>query len=523
MSNSINIGTTDMNWMNEMTGEATDVAVKPPMNENTMLGLGILLGSIVLGLLGDALLRALPWGINVFLWVGTLVLLVIGLLEWQESKAKGEGRWLVVPLLFFAASLAWRASPTLVFLDIVMLLVTLALAALRTRSGQLRIAGIADYVWALINGGLNAGFGPLMLVFNNIKWKSIQKEGWTDQATAIGRGLLISLPLLFVFGGLFMAADPAFEDIVIDLFDLDMEEVFSHLFLFGFWTWISAGFLRQMLLESGDLTQKTERPSFLRLGIIESGIILGALNLLFLAFVLVQFSYFFGGIAVLERSSGLTYAVYARSGFFELVTVAALVLPLLLAGHWLLDTENPTHHRFFRFLAGSLIALLYVIMVSAVQRMRLYQIEFGMTELRLYTTAFMGWLGIVFAWFIATVLRGQRERFVFGGLISAFAVLAFLHLLNPDAFIVSTNVARQDALQPFDSRYVTTLSADAVPTLVNALSEMEEADRCQVAARILDDWTPPEEVDWRSWNWGRYRAWQIVKQNLGSLQTAACP
>ena len=41
--------------------------------------------------------------------------------------------------------------------------------------------------------------------------------------------------------------------------------------------------------------------------------------------------------------------------------------------------------------------------------MRLYTVQFGLTELRFYTLAFMGWLVLVFGWFVATVLRGRRE------------------------------------------------------------------------------------------------------------------
>src|SRR5262245_41251763 len=94
-------------------------------------------------------------------------------------------------------------------------------------------------------------------------------------------------------------------------------------------------------------------------------------------------------------------------GFFELVGVAALVLPLLLAAHWLLRKEKARDEIVFRVLAGAQIALLFVMMVSAFQRMRLYQREYGLTELRVYTTVFMGWLAVVFVWFTMTVLRGR--------------------------------------------------------------------------------------------------------------------
>ena len=57
------------------------------------------------------------------------------------------------------------------------------------------------------------------------------------------------------------------------------------------------------------------------LGGIEIGTVLGCLNILFLAFIVVQFRYFFGGTAQVQVAPGLSYAVYARRGFFELVTV----------------------------------------------------------------------------------------------------------------------------------------------------------------------------------------------------------
>ena len=86
-----------------------------------------------------------------------------------------------------------------------------------------------------------------------------------------------------------------------------------------------------------------------RLGIVEIGVTLGLLNLLFFAFVLLQLRYFFGDATLVQDSEGLTFSEYYRRGFFELVTVAALVLPLLLGLHWLLRKGNPAHERVFRY------------------------------------------------------------------------------------------------------------------------------------------------------------------------------
>jgi hypothetical protein len=139
--------------------------------------------------------------------------------------------------------------------------------------------------------------------------------------------------------------------------------------------------------------------------------------------------------------------------------------------------------------------------------MLLYVQAFGLTELRFYTTAFMIWLAGVFGWFVWTVLRGGRARFAFGALVQAMALLAGLHVLNPDALITRVDAARAATGAPFDAAYVAgELSADAVPALLHAWPRLHPVERRTVAARLLARWGDPAPRDWRSWNWSESRA-----------------
>lgn len=174
----------------------------------------------------------------------------------------------------------------------------------------------------------------------------------------------------------------------------------------------------------------------------------------------------------------------------------------------------------FRALAGITVALLAVIMVSALHRMRLYQGAFGLTELRLYTTAFMLWLGAVLALFALTVLRGRRQQFASAALASGLGVIVFLHLVNPDARIVRVNAARTAAGAAFDARYAATLSADAVPALAAALQPGREG-ACSAARVLLARWGG--SGDWRSWSVGRHRAAAAVQARRAELEAMACP
>jgi hypothetical protein len=249
--------------------------------------------------------------------------------------------------------------------------------------------------------------------------------------------------------------------------------------------------------------------------------VLGLLDLLFLAFVILQLPHFFGSYGDLTAPGAATFSEYARRGFFELCVVAGLVLPLLMTVHWLIRGDDPREQRIFRIAAGTMVGLVCVIILSALHRMRLYQSAYGLTELRVYTTAFMLWLTAVFGWFCWTVLRGRRDRFAFGAVTAAVETIVLLHVASPDALIVRVNAAREQAVVRFDAFYAASLSGDAVPGLLRRLDAVPVEGRCHVARTLLREWSGAGE-DWRAWSLGRSRAVAAVRAHAAELNRM-CP
>jgi hypothetical protein len=106
-----------------------------------------------------------------------------------------------------------------------------------------------------------------------------------------------------------------------------------------------------------------------------------------------------------------------------------------------------------------------------------------LTQLRFYTTAFMAWIAAVLVLTAATVLPPSssygtgRRRFAFGALVATLALIAFLDLANPDAWIARANLDRaaSGVGQPLDVRYLTSgLSADATPVSVAGLAVISD-------------------------------------------------
>lgn len=490
--------------------QTVSVEVEPEepkiMNEKTRLGLRLLGIALIAGLAGDMLLRETPWGLNVLLWTSLVAASVIWIARRQNSSLLSEVKWLGIPVVFFAACFAWRDSAVLNLIAALSLLVALSLIVFRTSRGRLVIAGLVEYIEAGIGLVTFSSFGSLLLIASDVNWDEVPRDGWSRHASAIGRGLIIATPILIIFGGLLAGADAIFGNLLGRVFNFDPGRLVLHTFLTLLIACVVGGFLRILFVSRLPSIMTAQRPAELKLGIVEVGMLMGLLDVLFLAFVIVQFKYFFFGASHLPLVSGSAYSEYARSGFFELVTVTALVLPLLLATHWLLKKENPRHEMIFRVLAGIQIALLFVIMASAIKRMRMYQMFAGMTEQRFYTVAFMAWLALVFIWFSVTVLRGQRARFAFGAVVTGFAMVAGLQIVNPDNLIVRANLNRAMNGQQSDLLYTTSLSADSVPALMEGLGGLKTTEREFVINQIRQREWLDQSPDWRGWNLSRRRA-----------------
>jgi hypothetical protein len=335
-----------------------------------------------------------------------------------------------------------------------------------------------------------------------------------------GRVVLLTAPLLAGFGGLFVAADAVFQSGVEHLLSFDAGRFPEHAFWLIGGAWFACGLLWLGLVVEVPGSVTAELPNDKRLKAVETAMVLGALTALFGAFVAVQVRYLFGGESLVERTIDLTYAEYARRGFFELVAASALLLPVLLAFDWARHRDRRSS-LVYRVLAAALVLLLAVVMASALQRMRVYMDAFGLTELRLYVVTFLVCLSLVFAWFLWTVLRGRRAEFMLGAGVAALLGLLALNLMNPDALIARTNTSRLADGRTFDAYHASQLGPEAAPTLVERLDRLESEDACVVSQALMANWAHGTE-DLRAWNYGRGRARETVRQHLADLE-AACP
>ncbi|MCK7534732.1 MAG: DUF4173 domain-containing protein [Marinilabiliales bacterium] len=226
-------------------------------------------------------------------------------------------------------------SFTLQACNFLAVLIALALVAYRGRRGRVRVAGLIDYTAALIAAGVNACFGALSLVFGDIHMAGLvtaQRERSRQVVGGEHRFAYRAAAADCLRRTAHVGRCRLLKSLVENLFAWDIDQFLSHAFTIGVWSWLVAGFLRQTFLAKEVGPAVTSATSF-SLGAVEIGTALGALNVLFLAFVLMQFRYFFGGAEAIRSTINLTYSEHARRGFFELVlkkVVGVFVLTLAI-------------------------------------------------------------------------------------------------------------------------------------------------------------------------------------------------
>lgn len=426
----------------------------------------------------DFLFWKKPIGISLLIWI---LLILVGSIVLSKSEKKTLSPINIIPALaalVFAAISFIRAEPFTLGINLLFSMGAIFVLAASFSTGHLVHYRLVDYLISGFHGFIAAFARPVELGSSTqseaiegpqeFSWKTLFRY-----AVPVLRGLLLALPVVIVLGALLASADPIFSDRLNDILKIfDLSKLGEYIFRL-FYILILAYLFAGLYLFAVHPKRKLDKPDPTQpwmktfLGWTETAIILVCVNLLFALFVGIQFKYFFGGNANIT-TAGYTYSEYARRGFSELVAVAVLSLLLYLALGTITRQEKKSARRGFSVLAVTLMGMVLVILVSAFQRLLLYENIYGFTRLRTYPHIFMVWLGILLSITVILEIIRRRGRFALVLLISSFGFCLTLGFINVDQLIVRQNINRTQNGEGIDGEYLKELSDDAVPALIEA-------------------------------------------------------
>lgn len=374
--------------------------------------------------------------------------------------------------------------------------------------GSLAVSGGGRGWLAVIRGGVSVAFAVLPLPWflaGPLRTLTRRRRMLPTLVSAV-----VTVVLLAVFGLLFSSADAVFSAFLSDLLRTPewAQSLPYRIFVFCVFA-AAAG--AAVLVGLRPVAEPAAPDLRMSLGRQVWVIPLLGLNLLFAAFVAVQITVLFGGSRRVLTTAGLTYAQYARSGFFELVTVSLFVLGIVAGAVALLRRESRADRWLLAVLLGLLCAFTLVILASALHRLGLYTDAYGLSRLRASVEATIWWLGAVFVLVLAAGavrLSGAGTSWFFRALVllTGVSLLAFA-VWDPDARVAETQLTVR-GVERLDHGYLSELGAEAVPIL----DRLPEPDRSCVLSDVVavNDLSTPDP--WNGWNLARARAREVLER-----------
>lgn len=275
----------------------------------------------------------------------------------------------------------------------------------------------------------------------------------------IAIALAIAIPILFLFGVLFYSADEIFAAWIrsINIEAIDLWRIVRTVAMTLFVGSIFYVFIHP------EYALKEKIWNIKKADALIAIIVLLLVNVLFAVFVFIQFKYLFGTAAYVFGNN-VSFAEYARKGFFELVWVMVFASALLFIVYRFFSFSKGK--RFVDVLQVILIAQIAIIACSALKRMNLYQDQFGFTVKRLYvewyiytTLATLLWAGI------GVLFTLHFRKFFYGGLVLWTVACAGILSYNVDYAIAKENIDRFAAgKRELDVDYLAKLSPDILPS-----------------------------------------------------------
>ena len=223
---------------------------------------------------------------------------------------------------------------------------------------------------------------------------------------------------------------------------------------------------------------------------------LTALNLIYLIFFLAQTSYLFSAFRD-SLPQAMTYAEYARRGFFELCAVSGINLAVIAAAHLVMKREKI---KALRGETAVLCIFTIALIATAMSKMVMYISYYGLTRLRVYTSWFM----IVLLLLFIIVLLRQFKSFNGTRIAAAGCICLFLALCygNVDGMIAKYNIDRYQAgtLKSLDIEALAELSDARTPYLYELYKETDDPGLKNKLREAIN-----REPFWRSNMFGEYR------------------
>ena len=295
---------------------------------------------------------------------------------------------------------------------------------------------------------------------------------------------LCAVPVLIVVLPLLLASDDAFQGMMRSMFSETPETLAK----------VIGGILLSVPLISYGFSLKNRRVSktkpsgYKGMDSIYIVSFLSVISVCYVLYLFSQLAYFFSAFQGFLPNGKITYAEYARKGFFEMCAIAVINLGIVFSSLLLAKKKNGKVSGGVQAVATFICLFNLIIIATAISKMVLYIDAYGMTVLRLTTSAFMVFMGIVF---ISLILRiyNSKINILKTGLISAGCIVLILGTANVNRICAAYNYESycSGRLESIDVEAIYHLGDEGVPYLVKLTDAPDEFVAEQATYYLAND------------------------------------
>jgi len=293
----------------------------------------------------------------------------------------------------------------------------------------------------------------------------------SDKTKIVVKSIVIILPILFIILLLLSSADMIFNSAFSRLFNWleDIMDDFSLYNVMGRLIQLSLLFIYLSLVilflvkdfskkEPISKEKKTSDNFTIKL-------LLTVLNVVYVIFDIIQIK----SLIFHSVGDGITYAEYARQGFFQLMFVSLINISIILYSKKYKNQDS----KYINIMSIVMVILTFVIIVSSFLRMNLYEQEYGYTLLRLlvYITLFTEVILLIPT--VKYIINPQTKILNYY-IVIIVSVYTFINFINIDGVIAEKNIKRYYDNSKLDLYYLENYSTDNVSYLIRLYDKADD-------------------------------------------------
>ena len=461
-----------------------------------------IIGSIIISIMQSILFYGKTIGVSIILFEIILNAVVIYILHRKNKISNKKGLLLLIPINLLSFTFAIFANNTLQFTNFcIIIILNLLMYAIITNKKEYFKTHLHN-TWSLAKStikGFKEGIKETKEEAKNYISENNIVRGRNIKKTA--KSSLTVILILGIVLILLTSADSVFASLFSGIFS-----IFGRINIIGTMSFIirfAIIFLVYILslslfikLEKNNYEEKPENKVAKTKDPFTIKLLLITLNIVYLIFCYIQLQSLFARIQVFKSYD---YASYARQGFFQLMFVSLINLVIILV-------SNKYNEKIIKRLNTLLVVFTTIIAISSMYRMHMYEMEYGLTYLRIFVyliliTEILSFIPII------VYIHNKKFDVIKWCFVICICMYCIANYMNIEKIIVNKNINRISDRKT-DYAYIYSISSEDSYSILKKRLEKEDIsqeERVDILSIILKLASNAKSLSWQESNISKNR------------------